>query len=246
MSGLAVLVTGASGGIGRATCRRLVRDGYWVHAVDRDLDELRELQAELGDRCAVSARDLTERCDYADLVAGSAGPSGRLYGLVHTAAVLRRRSELNDITEDDWDVQIDTNLKTTFFLNRCVANRLREQRHGGAIVNFASQGWWSGGYGGSVVYAASKGGVVSMSRGLARSLASYGIRVNVVAPGFVDTAMMRQGLTEEELAANLAQVPTGRLAEPEEIADATVFLLSPDSRYMTGATLNVSGGQLVY
>ncbi len=85
-----------------------------------------------------------------------------------------------------------------------------------------------------------------MSRGLARSLAPYGIRVNTVAPGFVDTAMMRGGLTDEQLQSSIDQVPLGRLASPEEVADTVSFLVGPDSRYVTGATLNVTGGQLMY
>src|SRR5207237_3265768 len=100
---------------------------------------------------------------------------------------------------EDWDVQIDVNLKATFFLNRWASRLFREQGRGGRIVNFTSQGWWSGGFGGSVVYAASKGGIVSMSRGLARSLASDGITVNTVSPGAADTALMRSGMTDEGL-----------------------------------------------
>jgi NAD(P)-dependent dehydrogenase (short-subunit alcohol dehydrogenase family) len=113
-------------------------------------------------------------------------------------------------------------------------------------VNFTSQGWWTGGFGGSVVYAASKGGIVSMSRGLARTLAPHRIRVNTIAPGFVDTPMMCSDMTEAELQACVDQVPLGRMAEPDEVADIASFLIGSDSRYMTGATLNVTGGQLMY
>jgi NAD(P)-dependent dehydrogenase (short-subunit alcohol dehydrogenase family) len=143
-------------------------------------------------------------------------------------------------------VQLDTNLKAAFFLNRAVGSRLAEQGCGGSIVNLASQGWWTGGLGGSVVYAASKGGIVSMTRGLARTLATDNVRVNTVAPGFVDTSMMRSGLSAGQLAESVSQVPIGRLADPVEIAAAILFLLGPGSSYITGATLNVSGGQLMY
>lgn len=241
-----VIVTGAAGGIGSAACRRLARDGLVVFAVDREQDALTALVADLpGDG------HVGERVNLADLSAhegfiARAAAIGPVLGLVHMAAVLRRRANIDEITEEDWDAQHDVNLKATFFLDRAVARILKQQGAGGSIVNFSSQGWWSGGYGGSVVYAASKGGVVSMTRGLARALAPYNIRVNVVAPGFVDTPMMMSGMTPEQIAENVSQVPMGRFATPDEVGDVCAFLIGNDSRYMTGATLNVTGGQLMY
>jgi NAD(P)-dependent dehydrogenase (short-subunit alcohol dehydrogenase family) len=246
-SGHWVLVTGAAGGIGAATCRRLAADGSQVWAVDRDEAGLRAVVAGLdGSGHRSTTIDLSSLSSIDYLVEEMRAAGIRLKGMIHLAAVLQRRDSIEEITEEDWDFQIDINLKVTFFLDRAVALFLIAQGEGGAIVNFASQGWWSGGFGGSVVYAASKGGIVSLSRGLARTLAPNGIRVNTVAPGYVDTAMMRSGLTDEALAANVAQVPLGHLASPEEVADAAVFLVSADSRYITGATLNVTGGQLMY
>lgn len=240
-----VVVTGAGGGIGSAVCRRLAEDGYRVWCVDVDGRQVDDLVASLpGDGHVGYPADLTDLTVH-DALFEAAADGGRLEGLAHLAAVLRRRNSIEEVTEDDWDHQIDTNLKVTFFLDRAAARVLARQG-GGAIVNVVSQGWWTGGFGGSVVYAASKGGVVSMSRGLARSLAPQGVRVNTLAPGFVDTSMMRGGLTDAQLQASIDQVPLGRLAAPEEVADALVFLLKPDSRYVTGATLNVTGGQLMY
>lgn len=242
-----VVVTGAAGGIGVAVCRRLASDGLRIWAVDRDSDPLESLVAELpGEGHHSSALDLRELVNHDQLIRHIEDSGGQVIGLVHLAAVLRRSASIDDVTEDDWDTQVDVNLKATFFLNRAIAQLLIRQGAGGAIVNFTSQGWWSGGFGGSVVYAATKGGIVSMSRGLARTLAPHNIRVNTLAPGFVDTDMMRSGLSEDDLAASINQVPLGRLASPEEVADATVFLINNDSRYITGATLNVTGGQLMY
>lgn len=240
-----IVVTGATGGIGSAVCRRMARDGYLVFCVDVSKESLDNLVISLPGRGHVAyAADLRD-IEQHDEIFERAARGRQLVGLAHLAAVLRRRSSIEDISEEDWDYQLDTNLKATFFLDRAAA-RVLERTGGGSIVNVVSQGWWTGGFGGSVVYAASKGGVVSMSRGLARSLAPLGIRVNTLAPGFVDTSMMRGGLTPEQLQAQIEQVPIGRLAEPEEIADALAFLLSPDARYITGATLNVTGGQLMY
>jgi NAD(P)-dependent dehydrogenase (short-subunit alcohol dehydrogenase family) len=143
-------------------------------------------------------------------------------------------------------LQHDVNLKATFFLNQAAARQFRAQRRGGRIVNFASQGWWSGGFGGSVAYAASKGGIVSMTRGLARSFAKDGVTVNAVSPGAADTAMMRSGLSDEQLAGFVATIPLGRMAAPSELAGTVLFLASDHASYITGATINVSGGWLMY
>jgi NAD(P)-dependent dehydrogenase (short-subunit alcohol dehydrogenase family) len=242
-----VVVTGAAGGIGSATCKRLANDGYSIWALDGRGDELNALVRGLsGSNHRAITLDLLNFHQHDEWLAEIDKTNQTLIGLVHLAAVLRRKSDIFEITEDDWDYQIDINLKATFFLNRSVAKKLIFQGNGGTIVNFTSQGWWSGGFGGSVVYAASKGGIVSMSRGLARSLAPHNIRVNTLAPGFVDTLMMRSGMSEQALAENIKSVPLGRMAESAELADVAAFLVSSDSRYMTGATLNVSGGQLMY
>jgi NAD(P)-dependent dehydrogenase (short-subunit alcohol dehydrogenase family) len=198
------------------------------------------------ERHVAIAADLADISGHDAVLTRTRESLGGLDVLAHLAAVLRRRSSIDDVTEEDWDAQIDLNLKATFFLNRAVVQVFRAQGGGGRIINFASQGWWTGGFGGSVVYNASKGAVVSMSRGLARSLAPEGITVNTVAPGAVDTPMMRSGMTDEDLADFVRMIPLGRMAEPSELAGAVLFLASEASRYVTGATINVSGGQLMY
>ena len=123
---------------------------------------------------------------------------------------------------------------------------MRDQGRGGRIINFTSQGWQSGGFGGSVAYAASKGGIVSMTRGLARTLAKDKITVNAVSPGAADTAMMRSGMDDAALASTVAQIPLGYMAQPSELAGTVLFLASDHAAYITGATINVSGGWLMY
>ena len=132
--------------------------------------------------------------------------------------MLRRRGDIDEVTEDDWDFQVDVNLKASFFLMRAAATRCAINDGGGSITAFTSQGWMTGGFGGSVVYAATKGGIVSMTRGMARTYAAGGVRVNTVSPGGVDTPMMLDGLTDEALASFVAGIPLGRLAEPDELA----------------------------
>ena len=165
---------------------------------------------------------------------------------MHCAAVLRRRADIREITEEDWDAQLDTNLKASFFLCRSVAESMRAAGTHGRIVTFSSQGWWTGGFGGSVVYAASKGGIVSMSRGLARTYGPFGITVNSIAPGQAKTAMLLDGIQPEVLDRMTADTPLGRIAEPSEIAGVAVFLASKHASFVSGATLNVSGGFLMY
>jgi NAD(P)-dependent dehydrogenase (short-subunit alcohol dehydrogenase family) len=248
IEGKGVVVTGAAGGIGSATAGMFAQEGARVLAVDLEQEAVDAVVATLPepDRHLAAAADLRNLAGHEPLLRRAAETFGRFDVLAHCAAVLRRRFTIDEVTEDDWDFQIGVNLKATFFLDRTAATLLKEQGRGGRIVNFSSQGWWTGGFGGSVVYAASKGGVTSMTRGLARTYAKDGITVNVVSPGAVDTPMMTANQTDEQLASFLEMVPIGRLATPEEIAGAVVFLASEQGRYITGATLNVSGGQLMY
>jgi NAD(P)-dependent dehydrogenase (short-subunit alcohol dehydrogenase family) len=247
LEGRGVVVTGAAGGIGRAVSRAFAATGANVVAVDVDAAPLGELVPALGGpgRHTAIAADLADLDGLDGLVAQARDAAGSLDVLAHVAAVIRR-SELDAITEQDWELQEAVNLRATFFLNRAAARVMREQGRGGRIVNFASQGWWTGGFGGSVVYAATKGGVVSMTRGLARTYGPDGILINCVSPGAVDTPMLRDGMTDEALESFRAQIPLGRFADPEELAGAVVFLASRHASYITGATLNVSGGQLMY
>ena len=121
-----------------------------------------------------------------------------------------------------------------------------EQGAGGRIIAFTSQGWQTGGFGGSVAYAASKGGIVSMTRGLARTYGPHDITVNTVSPGLVETPMLTDGLSDEVYESLKRQTPLGRVAEPHELAGTVVFLASRHAGYISGATINVSGGFLMY
>jgi NAD(P)-dependent dehydrogenase (short-subunit alcohol dehydrogenase family) len=243
-----VVVTGAAGGIGLEVAKAFAATGARVCAVDLDQDAADEVvrSLESPERHLAVGSDLADLPGHEPLLRRALESFGRLDVLAHLAAVLRRRETIDDVTEDDWDFQHTVNLKAAFFLDRAAARLMREQGRGGRIVNFSSQGWWTGGFGGSVVYSATKGGIVSMTRGLARTLAPYGINVNSVAPGGVDTPMMVGGLTPEQMEAFIRMVPLGRLATPAELAGTVVFLASDHASYITGATINVSGGQLMY
>jgi NAD(P)-dependent dehydrogenase (short-subunit alcohol dehydrogenase family) len=248
LEGQGVIVTGAAGGIGRAVAATFAGCGARVHLVDLDAEQLHAAWRDLENRDlhSLSATDLTKPDARQLMLADAEQATGGVVALAHLAAVLVRRNSLADVTEADWDLQHDVNLKASFFLNREFGAHLTQAGRAGSIVDFTSQGWWTGGYGGSVAYSATKGGIVSMVRGLARSLAPDGIRVNAVSPGGVDTPMLRNGMSEQAMADFEALIPMGRLATPEEIAGAVVFLSSSHASFITGATLNISGGQLMY
>ncbi|MBL8579924.1 MAG: SDR family oxidoreductase [Mesorhizobium sp.] len=246
LKGKSVIVTGGTGGIGREVCLAFASTGARVAVVDLDEQRVNAVVAELtgGPHLGV-AQDLKDVSGHAALVERVLKEFGRLDVLVQTAAVLVRRPSVFDVTEADWDFQHDVNLKASFFLSQAAARAMKDQG-GGRIINFTSQGWQSGGFGGSVAYAASKGGVVSMSRGLARSLAKDKITVNTVSPGAADTAMMRSGMDDAAIAAMITQIPMGYMADPSDLAGTVLFLASDNASYITGATINVSGGWLMY
>jgi NAD(P)-dependent dehydrogenase (short-subunit alcohol dehydrogenase family) len=247
LEGKGVIVTGAAGGIGRAVVSAFATTGAKVLAVD--LDQARADEAVDGldgsGHIAVGA-DLGDLSTHQALIERARSDFGNFYVLANLAAVLRRRGSLDEVTEADWDFQHGVNLKAAFFLCRAAGNAMIEQGQGGRIITFSSQGWWTGGFGGSVVYAATKGGVTSMTRGLARTFGPHRITVNTVSPGQVHTPMLMTGLAPEVYESMKKQTPLGYVAEPEELAGPVVFLASDHARYITGATLNVSGGFLMY
>ncbi len=241
-----VIVTGACGGIGRAVARDFAEAGSQVLATDLDQGALDELVASLpGGGHRGLALDVVDDVAREQLVDVATQQMGGIYALAHTAALLIRRPSLNEVTEADWDSQIDTNLKATFFLSRLVANAMTE-RGEGRIILFTSQSWWTGGFGGSSVYAASKGGVVSLSRSLARNYGPAGITVNTVSPGQINTAMLLTDLDPAVYEKMRAETPLGYVGEPDEVSGVVVFLASSHARYVSGATINVSGGYLMY
>lgn len=247
LEGKRVLLTGGAGGIGREVALAFGAAGARVAVIDLAQDTVDAVLAEMeGGPHLGLAWDLRPVGTHAALVGRVTGELGGIDVLVQTAAVLVRRTSIQEVTETDWDVQHDINLKACFFLCQAVARAMSASGKGGRIINFTSQGWMSGGFGGSVAYAASKGGIVSMTRGLARSLAKDKITVNAVSPGAADTAMMRSGMTDAALEATVAQIPLGYMAAPSELAGTVLFLASDYAGYITGATINVSGGWLMY
>jgi NAD(P)-dependent dehydrogenase (short-subunit alcohol dehydrogenase family) len=247
LTGKGVMVTGAAGGIGREVAKAFSTTGARVMVVDLEQKAADSVLPELeGEGHVAAAANMTNIAGHDALIRRARDELGSLYVLAHLAAVLRRRASVDEVTEDDWDFQIDTNLKAAFFLCRAAARAMVDQGRGGRLITFTSQGWWTGGFGGSVVYAASKGGITSMTRGLARTYGPHQITVNAVSPGQARTRMLLDGLNPAVLDSMTQSTPLGRIAEPEEIAGTVVFLASDHARFITGATINVSGGFLMY
>ena len=247
LEGKGVIVTGAAGGIGRAAAEGFAAVGARVMAVDLDQSAVDAVVAGLaGSGHLAVAADLGDLSGHARLIDQARSQLGSVYVLVNLATVLRRKDSLAEISEADWDAQHDVNLKSAFFLCRAVSEAMIAQGQGGRIITFSSQGWWTGGFNGSVVYAATKGGIVSMTRGLARTLGPERITVNCISPGFVNTPLLTRGLPPGTLEALRSQIPLGHIAEAREMVGAVIFLASDHAAYITGATINVSGGFLMY
>jgi NAD(P)-dependent dehydrogenase (short-subunit alcohol dehydrogenase family) len=170
---------------------------------------------------------------------------GGVDAVIMAGATLRRR-DLKDVTIEDWDYQIDTNLRSTFLIVRAVAEHLKESKRTGSILTFTSPSWLTGSFFGADAYSASKAGIVAFSRGLAKQLGVFGIRVNTISPGQIDTPMQHRDNTAENVQTIIDACPLKRIGQPEEIASVAVFVTSDHGSFITGATLNVSGGIHIY
>jgi len=226
-AGKVVLVTGAQQGIGRATAVEFAAAGADIAINWLDDQEAAEhVAAEVRDR---GRRAILVKTDVAPIDV-----------LINNAGVFPRVPFL-EMTESDWDYVLDVNLKGSCFCAQLVAKAMFLAGRSGVIINLTSGAAFRSSPRG-VHYVASKGGVLSMTRAMALELAPYRIRVNAIAPGLTDTAQPRYGSTEAELAETARATPFGRMARPEEIARAAVFLASQDAGFVTGQTLHVNGG----
>jgi len=243
LAGKSVLVTGAAGAIGQATAEAAARAGAKLYLADIRDGELAYIAKALGSGHHYGRVNLGDPASIESLCADASHKMGTLHGVANVAGIIIRTPDLEAVTEEDFDLQVNINLKGTFFLNRAIGDRLSRDS---SIVNFSSISWWTGGNRGSMVYAATKAGVVSLTRSFSRAYAARGIRVNAIAPGVVNTPMIVDGMTDADAEAYRRDIPLGRMAEPSEIGNAVVFLLSDLSSYITGAVLNVSGGRLQY
>lgn len=238
LTGKTALVTGASGGIGAGIARVLHAAGATVGLSGTRVEPLEALAAELGAGATVLACDLSDPEAVEGLVKRAVEAMGSVDILVNNAGITRDGLVMR-MSDDDWQAVLDVNLTAAFRLCRAAIRSMMKARWG-RIVNISSVVGQTGN-GGQVNYAASKAGLVGMSKSLAAEVASRGITVNAVAPGFIETAMTEK-LNDAQRAGILGAVPAGRMGTPAEIAAAVLYLASPEAGYVTGATLHVNGG----
>jgi 3-oxoacyl-[acyl-carrier protein] reductase len=246
LSGKNAYITGTSQGIGAAISEALIEAGcnvcmHYFHSSEEP-ERLRVL-AESRDQRAICLRaDLTDEAETIKCVTEGAHFLGSIDVLVNNAGGLVQRRFLGDVNTEFWQRVFDINLKTMMLVTR-EALPFLNKIEGSSVINISSLAGRAGGHPGSLVYATSKGAMLTWSRALARELASKGIRVNAIAPGFIEGTAFHDTFTTKESAINtINNIPLGRAGRPEDIARAVVFLASEYDGFITGETLDINGG----
>ncbi len=232
------LVTGASGGIGGAIARKLHAQGATVSLAGRNQASLNALSGELGERSHVIVGDLADS-DATDAMLAAADEAMSGVDILVNNAGLNRDNLAMRLKDDDWQRVLDVNLTASFRLSRAVLRGMMKSKWG-RIINITSIVGTTGNPG-QANYAASKAGAVGMSKALAAEVATRGITVNCIAPGFIETPMT-ESLGEDQTEKLLGAIPAARLGSPEDVAACAVFLASDEAAYVTGQTLHVNGG----
>lgn len=236
------LVTGAARGLGAATASMLAKQGALVAAADIDFDEVEKATAEVGNGSKAYFVDVSKLADITSLIDRVAGDFGRIDILVNNAGICPRLP-FPESTEADWEKLMSVNARSQYFLMQAVCPIMKKQG-GGRIINVASTGGRVGGFANSSIYSGTKGAIVMFSKSVAREVAADGILVNCIAPGVLDTDLMRN-LPPERVQAICDQIPLKRLGKPEEVAAFIAFLASDECSYCTGATFDINGGWLM-
>ena len=238
LSGKTALITGASGGIGSAIAKNLSQQGAHVVLHGTRAGRLEELASEIGSNVSVVTANLSDRDAVGGLVAEAAKATGAINILVNNAGITRDNLFMR-MKDEEWDDVLEVNLTSSMLLCRSAIRAMMKARWG-RIISISSIVGVTGNPG-QTNYAASKAGMIGFSKSLAAEVASRGITVNIVAPGFIETPMTDE-LTDEQKQKLLANVPAGRLGSSQEVAAAVSFLASEEAAYMTGSTLHVNGG----
>ncbi|MDR1027437.1 MAG: beta-ketoacyl-ACP reductase [Rickettsiales bacterium] len=233
LKGKVALITGATGGIGKGLVSAFLAAGAKVVVSGRNIEKLREL----GDVVAIAA-DLSQPGEAARLVAETIEKAGKIDILINNAGITKDTIMMR-MTDEQFDDVLNVNLRTAFQMCRAVLMPMRRQKFG-RIINMASIIGYIGGPG-QANYAASKGGIIAMTKSIAAEYGASGITANSIAPGFIKSPMT--DVLPDDLKANyLSQIPAGRFGEPEDVAAAAVFLASIEAGYINGQTIHVNGG----
>ncbi len=238
LTGKTALVTGATGGIGGAIAKALHAQGATVGISGRNEDKLKSLAAELGGNVHILAADLSSSDAIDALVKNAEEAMGQIDILVNNAGLTRDNLSMR-MKDEEWQEVIDVNLTATFKLAKAVQRGMMKRRFG-RIINIASVVGVTGNPG-QCNYVASKAGMIGWTKAMAQEIASRGITVNCIAPGFIATAMT-DALNDDQKTRINATIPAGKMGAAEDIAAAAVYLASTESTYVTGQTLHVNGG----
>jgi 3-oxoacyl-[acyl-carrier protein] reductase len=240
LSGRVALVTGAARGIGLSIACALIRRGASAALVDIDAKALREAERELGERATAVEADVSRPADVQHAIETAAGRFGALDILVNNAGICPLTA-FDEIAEQEWDRVMAINLKGAFLCCQAALPHLRRSRERGRIINITSVAGQMGGVLVGAHYAASKAGLIALTKSLSKMLSSDGVTVNCIAPATTESDLT--AAWPESLRAQVrGQIPLGRLALPEEIAEAVCFLAGDSASFITGATLDVNGG----
>jgi NAD(P)-dependent dehydrogenase (short-subunit alcohol dehydrogenase family) len=234
------VVTGAGRGIGLAVARALHEAGAGIVLNDLDGDRAAAAAATFGDRVTVAAADVSTAAGAASLIEAAERAHGGVDILVNNAG-MDRGAGIADIDEAEWDLFMQVNLKSVYLCSKAVLPSMTA-RGGGRIVSLASIVARQGAMNGGIHYATTKAGILGFTRTLARQAAAAGITVNAVAPGIIDTDLIRENMTDEVRNRLVGSIPLGRIGEPADVARAIRFLVSAEAAYITGVTLDVNGG----
>jgi 3-oxoacyl-[acyl-carrier protein] reductase len=239
-----VLITGAARGIGKAIAIGLALEGARIMLADIDLEEAEAVAAAISKnqgQAEAFRLDVSNKVNVEKAVDLILAKEGRIDVLVNNAGVAGVTAFV-DTNDDEWNRIMDINLKGVYYCCKAVVPSMIKQ-HTGKIINISSvAAKVGGGLLGTSTYAASKAGVIGLSKGLARELAPFGIYVNVIAPGSITTDITRKYLTAEQQADSIKRIPVGRRGNPEDVAGVAVLLASAESDFITGATIDVNGG----
>lgn len=240
------IITGAGQGIGRAIALGLAREGAKIVIADVNAEGANSVKGEIeaGGGTALAIRtDVSDEASVQGMVQKSLDEFGRLDILINNAGIYPV-SSVEEMREEDWDRVIGTNLVGAFLCSKAVVTQFLKQGNG-RIISMTSGRAFQGAKNGAH-YAASKAGIIGFSKSLALELARHGITVNVICPGVTDTAQPRGHQTEQELYAQAQKVPLGRIGQPEDLVGPAIFLASDAARFITGQTLLVNGGSIMW
>lgn len=238
LTGKTALITGATGGIGADIARALHKQGATVGLTGRNEDKLKKLADDLGERVVTLPADLSSENGVDNLVKKADQEMGQIDILVNNAGITKDNLSMR-MKDDEWNDVLNVNLTTPFKLAKAVQRGMMKRRWG-RIINISSVVGTTGNPG-QCNYVAAKAGLVGWTKSMAQEVASRGITVNAVAPGFIATAMT-EALTDDQKDKINATIPAGKMGTPDDIAAATAFLASEEAQYITGATIHVNGG----